>query len=72
MSSVDVLRPLEKGYAIKSNNRIVLESKLEPLFKINAVANIKVTLHEKVSQVTFFQLMVQNGLSWDIDRFKIL
>ena len=72
MSSVNVLRPLEKGYAIKSNNRIVLESKLEPLFKINAVPNIKVTLHEKVSQVTFFQLMVQNGLSWDIDRFKIL
>ena len=30
------------------------------------------SLHKKVSQVTFFQLMVQNSLSWDYDRFEIL
>jgi hypothetical protein len=30
------------------------------------------SLHKKVSQVTFFQLMVQNSLSWDCDRFEIL
>ena len=72
MGSIDELRPLEEGDTIKAYYRVVLKSKFESLFKINAVANIKMSLHEKVSQVTLFQFLVQNSLAWDCNRFKIL
>lgn len=49
--AVDELRSLEEGHAVEAHNAVVTETKAELCVQIDAISNIKRSLHEEVGKI---------------------